>query len=113
MPGSRRGRRRVRRRALNPTSRSPSPSRDERGPGLACCSEAPALRAVRPPPEGVAMCRWLAYRGEPLQPSTLILDAQHSLVAQSLNSPLGAETVNGDGFGFGWYPIDGGPGAKP
>lgn len=52
------------------------------------------------------MCRWLAYRGEPLQPSTLILDAQHSLVAQSLNSPLGAETVNGDGFGFGWYRAD-------
>ncbi|MET0842707.1 MAG: class II glutamine amidotransferase [Mycetocola sp.] len=52
------------------------------------------------------MCRWLAYSGEPIQPSTLILDAQHSLVAQSLNSPLGAETVNGDGFGFGWYPED-------
>jgi len=50
------------------------------------------------------MCRWLAYSGESLKPSTLILDAQHSLVAQSLNSPLGAETVNGDGFGLGWYP---------
>ncbi|MEO7016776.1 MAG: class II glutamine amidotransferase, partial [Leifsonia sp.] len=50
------------------------------------------------------MCRWLAYSGEALRPSTLILDAQHSLVAQSLNSPLGNETVNGDGFGFGWYP---------
>ena len=53
------------------------------------------------------MCRWLAYRGEPLQPSTLILDSPHSLVAQSLNSPLGAETVNGDGVGFGWYPASG------
>lgn len=52
------------------------------------------------------MCRWLAYSGEPLKPASLILDAQHSLVAQSLNSPLGAETVNGDGFGFGWYPED-------
>ncbi|MDR6970526.1 class II glutamine amidotransferase [Leifsonia shinshuensis] len=52
------------------------------------------------------MCRWLAYWGEPLKPSELILDTQHSLVAQSLNSPLGAETVNGDGFGFGWYPED-------
>ena len=40
--------------------------------------------------------------GEPLRPSTLILDTQHSLVKQSLNSPLGAETVNGDGFGIGW-----------
>ena len=52
------------------------------------------------------MCRWLAYTGEALQPSTLILDAQHSVVAMSLNSPLGAETVNGDGFGLGWYPED-------
>ena len=51
------------------------------------------------------MCRWLAYTGEPLQPSTLILDAKHSVVAMALNSPLGAETVNGDGFGFGWYPV--------
>jgi glutamine amidotransferase len=50
------------------------------------------------------MCRWLAYSGEPLKPAVLVLDPQHSLVAQSLNSPLGVETVNGDGFGFGWYP---------
>ena len=50
------------------------------------------------------MCRWLAYSGEPLRPSELILHPQHSLIAQSLDSPLGAETVNGDGFGFGWYP---------
>jgi predicted glutamine amidotransferase len=59
------------------------------------------------------MCRWLAYSGEPLRPSTLVLDAQHSLVAQSLDSPLGAETVNGDGFGFGWYPSDPLPGGEP
>ena len=51
------------------------------------------------------MCRWLAYVGEPLHPSEVILDARHSLVAQSLDSPLGAETVNGDGFGLGWYPV--------
>jgi len=59
------------------------------------------------------MCRWLAYCGEPLQPSQLILDTEHSLVAQSLNSPLGAETVNGDGFGLGWYPAKDGPGGIP
>ena len=59
------------------------------------------------------MCRWLAYTGEALQPSTLILDAQHSVVAMSLNSPLGAETVNGDGFGFGWYPADAADSAHP
>ncbi|UAJ77787.1 class II glutamine amidotransferase [Leifsonia sp. ZF2019] len=59
------------------------------------------------------MCRWLAYSGEPLRPSVLVLDAQHSLVAQSLNSPLGAETVNGDGFGFGWYPEGSTAGSVP
>lgn len=53
------------------------------------------------------MCRWLAYAGEPLHPSEVILDSRHSLVAQSLDSPLGAETVNGDGFGLGWYPVPG------
>ncbi|MEN2740687.1 class II glutamine amidotransferase [Microbacterium sp. X-17] len=31
----------------------------------------------------------------------------------SLNSPLGAETVNGDGFGFGWYAEDAAAGAAP
>jgi len=52
------------------------------------------------------MCRWLAYRGEPLRPAELVLNTKHSIVAQSLDSPLGAETVNGDGFGFGWFPGD-------
>jgi predicted glutamine amidotransferase len=50
------------------------------------------------------MCRWMAYRGAPLRASELILHPQHSIVAQSLDSSLGAEPVNGDGFGFGWYP---------
>lgn len=59
------------------------------------------------------MCRWLAYSGEPLKPAVLVLDAQHSLVAQSLNSPLGTETVNGDGFGFGWYPEGSSAGSVP
>ena len=59
------------------------------------------------------MCRWLAYTGEALQPSTLVLDAKHSVVAMSLNSPLGAEPVNGDGFGFGWYPEGATRGSTP
>ncbi len=59
------------------------------------------------------MCRWLAYAGEPLTPGTLILETQHSLVAQSLHSPMGKETVNGDGFGIGWYPAGGVPGTAP
>ena len=52
------------------------------------------------------MCRWLVYTGEPLAPSTLVLAPKHSVVAMSLNSPMGAETVNGDGFGLGWYSTD-------
>ena len=59
------------------------------------------------------MCRWLAYCGEPLRPRNLILHPEHSLIAQSLDSPLGAETVNGDGFGFGWYPAGGEGGMFP
>ena len=53
------------------------------------------------------MCRWFAYRGAPLRTSELLLHPVHSIVAQSLSSPLGAEPVNGDGFGFGWYPSSG------
>ncbi len=53
------------------------------------------------------MCRWFAYRGGPLRASELLLHPMHSIVAQSLHSPLGAEPVNGDGFGFGWYSSDG------
>jgi predicted glutamine amidotransferase len=49
------------------------------------------------------VCRWMAYVGSPIVPAELVLNTEHSIVAQSLNSPLGAETVNGDGFGFGWY----------
>jgi predicted glutamine amidotransferase len=59
------------------------------------------------------MCRWLAYMGEPLRAATIVLDSKHSIVAQSLDSPLGAETVNGDGFGFGWYPSDAPSGSEP
>jgi predicted glutamine amidotransferase len=50
------------------------------------------------------MCRWLAYSGNPIHPSEFVLHPKHSLVAQSLDSTMGATTVNGDGFGVGWYP---------
>jgi glutamine amidotransferase len=53
------------------------------------------------------MCRWFAYRGAPIRTSELLLHPVHSIVAQSLDSPLGAEPVNGDGFGFGWYSSSG------
>ena len=49
------------------------------------------------------MCRWLAYSGSPLLIEDILYRPAHSLIAQSLHSTLGAETTNGDGFGFGWY----------
>ncbi|WP_382306511.1 class II glutamine amidotransferase [Herbiconiux sp. UC225_62] len=55
----------------------------------------------------------MAYAGPALHPSALLLDTPHSLVAQSLHSPLGQETVNGDGFGMGWYLAGTAPGKTP
>ena len=49
------------------------------------------------------MCRWLAYSGSPLLIDDILYRPEHSLIAQSLHSTLGAETTNGDGFGVGWY----------
>ncbi len=48
-----------------------------------------------------------------IRASELILHPTHSIVAQSLGSSLGAEPVNGDGFGFGWYPQDSPEEARP
>jgi predicted glutamine amidotransferase len=59
------------------------------------------------------MCRWLAYTGNVPQASAVILDAQHSPVVQSLNSPLGPEPANGDGFDFGCHPENTTPGTEP
>ena len=49
------------------------------------------------------MCRWLAYTGSPVLLEELLYKPQHSLIAQSMHSTLGAEATNGDGFGVGWY----------
>lgn len=49
------------------------------------------------------MCRWLAYTGNPIQLETVLFNAKHSLIDQSLHSQLGHTTTNGDGFGIGWY----------
>jgi glutamine amidotransferase len=49
------------------------------------------------------MCRWLAYKGNPIQLEAVLFRAQHSLIDQSLHSRLGHTTTNGDGFGVGWY----------
>jgi len=49
------------------------------------------------------MCRWLAYSGAPVSLEDLLFKPKNSLVLQSKHSQLGATTVNGDGFGVGWY----------
>ncbi|NVK40365.1 MAG: class II glutamine amidotransferase [Oceanospirillaceae bacterium] len=52
------------------------------------------------------MCRWLAYSGPPLLLGDLLTRPDHSLIDQSRNARENAETMNGDGFGIGWYGDD-------
>ena len=49
------------------------------------------------------MCRFLAYRGEPVLLADLVCAPAHSLVHQSLHAAEAKSETNGDGFGFGWY----------
>ncbi|MBC2932083.1 class II glutamine amidotransferase [Nocardioides sp. zg-1228] len=56
------------------------------------------------------MCRWLAYSGSPLLLEDLLFRPTNSLVVQSKRSEMGAEAVNGDGFGVGWFGATGTPG---
>ena len=51
------------------------------------------------------MCRWMAWLGQPVLLEELLFKPQHGLIDQSLHSRMGAETVNGDGFGVGWYGV--------
>lgn len=56
------------------------------------------------------MCRWLVYVGSPVLLEDLLFKPKNSLVVQSRHSRLGAEPVNGDGFGVGWYDPEEHPG---
>jgi glutamine amidotransferase len=49
------------------------------------------------------MCRFLAYRGEPIFLSDLVCAPSHSLVHQSLHATEAKTETNGDGLGVGWY----------
>lgn len=53
------------------------------------------------------MCRWIAYRGQPVFLEDYISKADHSLIHQSLKAQEAKTETNGDGFGLGWY------GARP
>lgn len=56
------------------------------------------------------MCRWLAYSGSPLKLSALLTRPSHSLIDQSRHATHNIESLNGDGFGVGWYGEDPTPG---
>jgi glutamine amidotransferase len=57
-----------------------------------------------------AMCRWMAWLGQPVLIEELLFETQHGIVDQSLHARMGAEPTNGDGFGLGWYGGGDGPG---
>jgi predicted glutamine amidotransferase len=49
------------------------------------------------------MCRWAAYRGEPLYLEELVSSPTHSLIEQSHCATRAKTATNGDGFGIAWY----------
>src|SRR4051794_9843539 len=61
-------------------------------------------------PARVAMCRWMAWFGQPVLIEDVLFKTPHGIVDQSLHSRMGAETTNGEGFGIGWYGAGEGPG---
>ncbi len=49
------------------------------------------------------MCRFVAYLGKPIYADELITKPKNSLMKQSYHALEAEITVNGDGFGLGWY----------
>lgn len=49
------------------------------------------------------MCRFIAYRGDPIFLEELVAKPRHSLLRQSLRAEQARTVTNGDGFGIGWY----------
>ncbi len=49
------------------------------------------------------MCRFVAYLGQPILLNEVIAKPRGSLVRQSFNARESSVTLNGDGFGVGWY----------
>ena len=56
------------------------------------------------------MCRFLAYRGDPLLLEELVAAPAHSLIHQSMHATEAKTETNGDGFGIGWYGERANPG---
>jgi predicted glutamine amidotransferase len=57
------------------------------------------------------MCRWVAYRGQPIYMEDVVTKPSHSLIHQSLRAAEAKTGTNGDGFGIGWYGERAAPGA--
>ena len=49
------------------------------------------------------MCRWIAYSGRTIALEQYVTEPRHSLVSQSLAALESTASINGDGFGLGWY----------
>jgi glutamine amidotransferase len=49
------------------------------------------------------MCRWIAYRGETVSLERYVTAPDHSLIEQSIRALESSSSINGDGFGLGWY----------
>ena len=52
------------------------------------------------------MCRFVAYLGKPILINDIITKPHDSLIKQSKHAQESDVTVNGDGFGIGWYHPD-------
>ena len=49
------------------------------------------------------MCRWIAYRGQPVALERYVTAPAHSLLVQSQSALEANAPTQGDGFGLGWY----------
>lgn len=52
------------------------------------------------------MCRFVAYIGNPVKIDELVVKPNNSLINQSIKARESEITLNGDGFGIGWYAPD-------
>lgn len=52
------------------------------------------------------MCRFVAYRGDPLPLSDLVYRPSNSLIHQATQAMESTTRINADGFGVGWYNFD-------
>src|SRR5215468_12194984 len=71
-----------------------------------CCLKANRFgphNRVKEHPYGIAMCRWIAYRGETIALEHYVTAPAHSLIEQSIRALESTASINGDGFGLGWY----------